>query len=61
LNPQTQANREVTEGVASRAVKPIAAKRSQDGVFSVEEFWIIPVPEPAAPARPKLVLQHCFP
>jgi hypothetical protein len=39
-NPQTQPNREVTEGVASRVVKPIAAKRSQDSVFSVEEFWI---------------------
>jgi hypothetical protein len=39
LNPETQAIREVTED-AARAVKPIVANRSQDGVFSVEESWV---------------------
>jgi hypothetical protein len=38
-NPKTQAIREVTEAVAAKAVKPVVAKRSQDGVFSVEESW----------------------
>ena len=38
LNPETEAIREVTEE-AARAVKPIVANRSQDGVFSVEESW----------------------
>jgi hypothetical protein len=37
LNPETPAIREATEEVAARAVKPIVAKRSQDGAFSVEE------------------------
>ena len=41
LNPETPAIKDVTEGVAARAVKPIVAKRSQDGVFSVEEFWAV--------------------
>ena len=41
LNPETPAIKDVTEGVAARAVKPIVAKRSQDGVFSVEESWVI--------------------
>jgi hypothetical protein len=41
LNPETPAIKDVTERVAAGAVKPIVAKRSQDGVFSVEEFWAI--------------------
>ena len=41
LNPETPAIKDVTEGVAAGAVKPIVAKRSQDGVFSVEEFWAV--------------------
>jgi hypothetical protein len=41
LNPETPAIKDVTEGVAARAVKPVAAKRSQEGVISVEEFWAI--------------------
>ena len=39
LNPATQAIREVIGEAAVRAVKPIVANRSQDGVFSVEESW----------------------
>ena len=41
LNPETPAIKDVTEEVAARAIKPIVAKRSQDGVFSVEEFWAV--------------------
>jgi hypothetical protein len=39
LNPVTQAILDVTGEAATRAVKPIVAKRSQDGVFSLEESW----------------------
>ena len=36
LTPETQSSKEVS-AEAARGVKPIVAKRSQDGVFSVEE------------------------
>jgi len=45
LTPETQSSKEVS-AEAARGVKPIVAKRSQDGVFSVEEssqdgvFWV---------------------
>src|SRR6476646_4361631 len=40
LTPETQSSKEVS-AEAARGVKPIVAKRSQDGVFSVEESWVI--------------------
>ena len=39
LTPETQAILEVTGEDTARGVKPIVAKRSQDGVFSLEESW----------------------